>query len=219
MEQKKSKTAQLVALLFAITMLLPLTARADMLPNDNHQISNYIVADNASDYPNYNLYLTFDGVAFGDEKISESPMQVNNNGATNGIIAVNKSNESKIQIIDGTANCGARCFDLNANKQLFIASNLSLSFTGFLPDENPVKKITQTIHIDSISDTAMTAHLTNINSVDKNGDKTDQEALTPTNSELANSWDGSLGQKLLYLFIGIGVGAISYSLVKKTCKK
>jgi len=198
----------LIAFLAVISLLVPFTTHADILPEGNHVVNNQFIVDNISSYSGYNFYLTFSRSKYpGAQQITQVASQITFSGPAQ-FIAVKKENQSRIK--SGTqANCpecGDTWFDLGANKSLIIPASLNLHFDAYLPDTNPTTKETQTIHIDSLTSDTITAHLITSN--------TENKQVTPVAIPSQSSTT-----MLLVVSLIVCLGVIGVLVAKLTWKK
>ena len=174
----------LFALSAALLVLSPLAASADVLPDGMHPVTNNVIVDDAETYSGYTIYLTGDERGPAAEKVTSNQSAEFNFSGDVHLIAVKKADASKIKsgVDSQCPECGDNWFNLPVNQSLIASSNVTFSMNSIVPDVNPQVKETFLIHIDSLSDAGMKAHLVSDVTEDKSGNQAAKAvpAVAPT---------------------------------------
>lgn len=195
----------ILALLLAFS-LLPGVAKADLLPDNMHGITNCVTVSNIADYPDYDFVWKIDGYRGipASEKITSSDA-VCDVGGSYTLLAIKKTDWSKVVYKTGTADESGDPADQwvqdSRNANLFIASNYTVGFERFASDTTDIKKTYTTVHIDFASDTGVTAHTSGTLSTD-GSDEPVGEAET----------DGNLLTTSAKVLIAIGLFGLGYMI-------
>ncbi len=203
---------KILAIMFVMMGFLPAVAKADFLPDDHHQITSCVRIDNISDYPDYNFVLS--GTYKFPYSAKLSGTEECGHGGTANILAIKKTDWGKIKYAaKGTEEEGD--WSMNpANAALFVTSSLNLELETVIPDTDPTVRKSHTIHIDSVTDESVRAHLVQTETTAKDGSK--DFVLDLTNEEDRDSTDNS---SLLILAALVGGGLLGLGLGYRAWKK
>ncbi len=194
--------------LFLIFSLIPSTAKADILPDNSHNINNCIAVENIAEYPEYDFVWKKRYRFESTERITNADMICYQSGAYS-LYAIQKSDWSNVTYPKADPQCPECGTDKNLvdepkNAKLFIPSNYAITLDGYVPDTNSAVKQSITVHIDSVSSAGITAH-------------TATTITTDTHEEIVNNANGSLSTfaKALIAIGVLGLGAIACAWKKK----
>ncbi len=211
--------------------VLPLVAKADIAPDPGyHRVSGCAFFDNLSDFPTYDVYETLYW-RFGPSATPATPSSNIDalltgeygcsNDSGNPFFAIKQSNQKNI-VHKSDDERGDWWDTLSENKQYFINATVTGTGTdysselvnGDMPDSNPTVTFVSVYHIDSLTDTTFTAHLSSEAQYDKNG-----KALTKTTNQTTPV--GTTSTRDAYIVLGaimaIGIGLLT--LTWKTLSK
>lgn len=200
-----------LALLLTLSVF-PSVAKADILPDSMHSITNCVTVSNVADYPNYDFVWKIDG----HRGIPSSAKVMSGNEVCHvegsyALLAIKKTDWNKVVYKAGSADESGNPADQwtqdAQNADLFIASNYTASFAGFAPDTSDVKNVYTTVHIDSASDAGITAHTASTLSTDGAGEPVKEE-------EMGGNTLTTLAKVLIALGL-IGVGYVCSAWKKK----
>ena len=201
-------------LLFVLGVaLMPLSVKADVMPSNHHVIENCVVLENASDFPDYTFKLVGSQHFGKGDYVVDETLRCNVPLYGSQLIAIKNDDLSKIVSNYSASNpeAGDNWWELRANQGYFISSGLMVNFDKFLPDTSKTTKVTQAIHVDSISEVeypAVHAYISRTITEDGAGHST---AISSTNS--------GLDSKTLGIGLFVGVGLLGIILAIKAGKK
>ncbi len=199
--------------LFLALSVIPSVAKADILPDNMHPISNCVAVSNIAEYPDYYFVWKIDGYRGipSSERITSSDPMCNVSGSYT-LLAIKKTDWNKVQygVDDPTSDSGNPA-DMWAqdpqNADILIASNYTISFASFAPDTSDAQSEYTTVRIDFASDTGVTAHTASTLTTDENGE--------PIGDEETESNPLSTLAKVLIAVGVLGVGAMICAWKKK----
>lgn len=192
----------ILALLLAF-WLLPAAAKADILPDNMHEITNCVTVTNIADYPDYDFVWKINGYRgiLSSEIITSSDATCNVDGSYT-LLAIKKTNWSKVVYKTGTADESGdpaeQWMQDPRNANLFIASNYTVAFERFASNTTDIKKTYTTVFIDFASDTGVTAHTSGT----LNTDGSDEPVGTET--------EGNLLTTSATVLVAIGLFGLGY---------
>ncbi|MFA6522016.1 MAG: hypothetical protein WCT24_00235 [Patescibacteria group bacterium] len=203
---------------------LPTVATADVLPDNSHSVDSCLQIDNLADFQNYNFVAT--GIGHGgflsSDTLSESKYcQGLYDGA---LLAIKIVDWHSVQYNPDQEQYGDWA-QSSVNASLFIKSDLDVSLAEYVADTNPTASQTKIIHIDSVTDTAVKAHLVRTEITNQDGTT---ETILPTTAKATSTVAEEHGNPLPLIATVIaimavlaGVGGVFYAvkMSKKTWKK
>ncbi len=180
--------------------LLPFTAKADIAPEPGfHYTKGCAFFDNLSEYPAFDVYSTSNW-RFGPSAIpaivsdqidATVSSQYGCQDSGRPFFAIKQSNQKNI-VHKSDDERGDWWDTLPENTKYYINATVTGKTTdyssqlvqGAMPDSNPAVTFTTTYHIDSLTDTAFTAHVVAEAQYDKTGKlltQTTNQTTPPTN--------------------------------------
>jgi len=196
--------------LFLTLSLIPRVAKADILPDNMHGITNCVSVSNISEYPAYDFVWKIDGYRGipSSEKITNSDAICDVQGSYT-LLAIKKTDWSKVVYKTGTADESGDPAEQWAqdpqNADLFIASNYTVAFDRFASNTTDIQNTYTTVRIDFASDTGVTAHTSST----LNTDGSDEPIGDEDTSSLSTT------AKVLILLGVVGLGFLGCAWKKK----
>lgn len=195
--------------------LLPYVAKADVLPDNVHSITNCIGVENIAEYPEYDFVWAitgFQNIEYS-KKITDSEPACNASG-TYTLFVIQKTNLDKVQYntsdpTNENGNPGEQWIQDPKNAGLFIASNYRITFPGYVPNSDSAVKQTFTVHVDSVSPKNVVAHTASTLALDEKGTEKPSTTTEPKKEPLSPT------AKVLIAIGIIGLGFAVYAWKKK----